>query len=138
MDMQDEYPTDTYHFSPIQRIVIAEIEIGSLLATNVLFGGLVKTTKSVLVIDGHVPGPQKALIWPQHVSSSLSKQAQVYAAATAHYFTPACLKYLSFSPRFPLPAFVLLSCSANFVALRVKETIEQQLLAASARRTGAG
>lgn len=45
MDMQDEYPTGTYHFSPIQRIVIAEIEIGSLQATNVLFGGLVKTTK---------------------------------------------------------------------------------------------
>lgn len=82
-------------------------------------------------MDGHVPGTQKALIWPQHVSSPLSKQAQVYQTAMAHYFSAAdILPSIS-----PLPSSC---CSANFVALRVKETIEQQLIAASERRMGAG
>lgn len=56
MDTQDEYPTDTYHISPIQTIVKAEIEIGSLLATDVLFGGLVMTTKYWLLFS-HFPLP---------------------------------------------------------------------------------
>lgn len=158
MDTQDEYPTDTYHISLIQGIVIAEIENRSLLATDVTYfeacthtvlapvltlcstlpSGLLNVLltfpsppKWILVIDGHVPGPEKALIWPQHVSSPLSKQAQVYQTAMAHYFSAAdILPSIS-----PLPS----PCrSANFVALRVKETIEQQLIAASDRRMGAG
>lgn len=32
MDMPDEYPTDTYHISLIQGIVVTEIESRSLLA----------------------------------------------------------------------------------------------------------
>lgn len=87
--------------------------------------------KWILVIDGHVPGPQKALIWPQHVSSPLSKQA-------CHGSLLQCsmLEMFELLPSIsPLPSS---RCSANFVALRVKETIEQQLLAASGRRMGAG
>lgn len=45
MDTKDEYTIDTYHISRIQRIVLAEIEIRNLLATNVLFGGVMMTTK---------------------------------------------------------------------------------------------
>lgn len=45
MDAKDEYATDTYHISLIQGIVIAEIEIRNFLATNILFGDLMMTTK---------------------------------------------------------------------------------------------
>lgn len=39
MGAQEESPTDTYHLSFIHEIVIGEIEIRSLLATDVLLGG---------------------------------------------------------------------------------------------------
>lgn len=164
MDMLDEYPTDTYHISLIQgdccnwnweqkpsghqRPILRPNDNYKILAPvltlpSALPLGLLNTLltflsppKRILVIDGHVPVPRKALIWPQHVSSPLSKQVQVYLAAMAHYFSAERLKRLSFSPRFsPLPWSC---CFANFVALRVKETIEQQLLAASGRRMGVG
>lgn len=45
MDTKDEYTIDTYHISRIQGIVLAEIEIRNLLATNVPFGGVMMTTK---------------------------------------------------------------------------------------------
>ncbi|TSO47140.1 hypothetical protein Baya_10102 [Bagarius yarrelli] len=99
-DTQDEYPKDTYHISPIQRIVRAEIEIKSLLATTVLFGGLMSTK----VHPGDRWACAQAAKSAKHVISPLSKQAQVYLAAMAHYFSTACL---SFSPPCHLPAQLL-------------------------------
>lgn len=83
-----------------------------------------------------VPGPQKVLICPKHISSPLSKQAQVYLGC--HGSLLQCSMLEMFELLYSISPLPSSRCSANFVAFRVKETIEQQLLASSGRRMGVG